>query len=100
MVLATGAAQSNHCRQTVAAAARCGLECNLVLVGPQPDRASANYFLDHLLGAQIIWTEKDFRAITLQKAFQIAQEEGKNPYLIPYGGSNALGAYAYLKAFD
>ncbi len=100
MVLTTGAAQSNHCRQTAAAAVRCGLDCTLVLVGPQPERASANLFLDHLLGARIIWTEKDLRDITLQKAFQKAQEEGKNPYLIPYGGSNALGAYAYLKAFE
>lgn len=100
MVLTTGAAQSNHCRQTAAAAARCGLDCTLVLVGPQPERASSNLFLDHLLGARIIWTEKEVRDITLQKVFQKAQEEGKNPYLIPYGGSNALGAYAYLKAFE
>jgi len=100
MVLTTGAAQSNHCRQTAAAAARCGLDCTLVLVGPQPDRVSANLFLDHLLGAHIIWTEKDLRDISLQKAFQDAQEKGKNPYLVPYGGSNALGAYAYLKAFE
>lgn len=100
MVLTTGAAQSNHCRQTAAAAARCGLDCTLVLVGPQPKRASSNLFLDHLLGARIVWTEKEVRDITLQKVFQKAQEEGKNPYLIPYGGSNALGAYAYLKAFE
>jgi D-cysteine desulfhydrase family pyridoxal phosphate-dependent enzyme len=100
MVLTTGAAQSNHCRQTAAGATRCGLDCTLVLVGPQPDRTSSNLFLDHLLGARIIWTEKDFRDIALQKAFQQAQEEGKKPYLIPYGGSNAIGAYAYLKAFE
>lgn len=100
MVLTTGAAQSNHCRQTAAAAARCGLDCTLVLVGPQPERASSNLFLDHLLGARIVWTEKEVRDITLQKVFQKAHEEGKNPYLIPYGGSNALGAYAYLKAFE
>lgn len=100
MVLTTGAAQSNHCRQTAAAAARCGLDCTLVLVGPQPKRASSNLFLDHLLGARIVWTEKEVRDITLQKVFQKAHEEGKNPYLIPYGGSNALGAYAYLKAFE
>lgn len=100
MLLTTGAAQSNHCRQTAAAAARCGLDCTLVLVGPQPERASSNLFLDHLLGARIVWTEKEVRDITLQKVFQKAHEEGKNPYLIPYGGSNALGAYAYLKAFE
>ncbi len=100
LVLTTGAAQSNHCRQTAAAAAHCGLDCTLVLVGPQPDRPSSNYFLDQLLGARLIWTEKDQRDQTLENAFDQARNEGKKPYLIPYGGSNALGAYAYLKAFE
>ena len=100
MVLTTGAAQSNHCRQTAAAAARCGLDCTLVLVGPQPDRPSSNLFLDQLLGAKIIWTEKSSRDESLKSAYQNAKEQKKNPYLIPYGGSNSLGAYAYLKAFE
>ena len=100
MVLTTGAAQSNHCRQTAAAAARCGLDCTLILVGPQPDRLNSNLFLDALLGARLIWTDKDQRDQTLQNTFNQAQVEGNKPYLIPYGGSNALGAYAYLKAFE
>jgi len=100
MVLTTGAAQSNHCRQTAGAAARCGLECTLVLTGPKPDRATANLFLDQLLGAEIIWADKTERDQILEKTFQDANINGKRPYLIPYGGSNAIGAYAYLKAFD
>jgi D-cysteine desulfhydrase family pyridoxal phosphate-dependent enzyme len=99
MVFTTGAAQSNHCRQTAAAAARCGFKCTLVLVGPQPERTSANLFLDELLGANIIWTEKSTRDQALRQAFLKAKEEGAKPYLIPYGGSNALGAYAYFQAF-
>jgi D-cysteine desulfhydrase family pyridoxal phosphate-dependent enzyme len=99
-VLTTGAAQSNHCRQTAAAAARCGLACTLVLVGPQPERSTSNLFLDQLLGAEIIWTEKDSRDQTLRNAYVSAEKKGEVPYLIPYGGSNALGAYAYLKAFE
>jgi len=99
MVLSTGAAQSNHCRQTAAAAARCGLACTLVLVGPEPEQASANLFLDKLLGAKIIWTDKISRDNTLQKAFDTAITDNKKPYLIPYGGSNAVGAYAYYQAF-
>jgi D-cysteine desulfhydrase family pyridoxal phosphate-dependent enzyme len=99
MVFTTGAAQSNHCRQTAAAAARCGFKCTLVLVGPQPERTSANLFLDELLGANIIWTEKSTRDLALRQAFLKAKEEGAKPYLIPYGGSNALGAYAYFQAF-
>jgi 1-aminocyclopropane-1-carboxylate deaminase/D-cysteine desulfhydrase-like pyridoxal-dependent ACC family enzyme len=93
-------AQSNHCRQTAAAAARCGLDCTLVLVGPEPSEPSGNYFLDQLLGAKIVWTEKSARDRTLNKEFQKAQESGAKPYLIPYGGSNALGAYAYYQAFQ
>ncbi len=99
LVLSTGAAQSNHCRQTAAAAARCGLDCTLVLVGPEPQQASANLFLDKLLGAKIIWTDKEGRDKTLQQAHDTAEESGKKPYLIPYGGSNAVGAYAYFQAF-
>ncbi len=98
-VLSTGAAQSNHCRQTAAAAARCGLTCTLVLVGPEPEQASANLFLDKILGAKIIWTEKSNRDETLQKAYDGAGAEGRKPYLIPYGGSNAVGAYGYYQAY-
>lgn len=100
MVLTAGAAQSNHCRQTAGAAARSGLECKLVLVGPKPDRATSNLFLDQLLGAEIIWTDKTNREHILEKSFQEAKNAGKRPYLIPYGGSNAIGAFAYLKAFE
>jgi D-cysteine desulfhydrase family pyridoxal phosphate-dependent enzyme len=98
-VLSTGAAQSNHCRQTAAAAARCGLACTLVLVGPEPEQASANLFLDKILGAKIIWTEKSNRDETLQKAYEGAGAEGRKPYLIPYGGSNKVGAYGYSQAY-
>ena len=100
VVFTTGAAQSNHCRQTAAAAARCGLDCTLVLVGPEPDQPSANLCLDQLMGAKILWTENNMRDRTLKEAFETAGQAGKKPYLIPYGGSNGLGAYAYLKAFE
>ena len=100
LVLTTGAAQSNHCRQTAAAAARCGLECILVLIGPEPERPSANYLLDLLFGAQIVWTQKDRRDQDLTKTFQDARDQGKKPYLIPYGGSNPIGAYAYFAAIE
>lgn len=100
LVLSTGAAQSNHCRQTAAAAARCGLNCTLVLVGPEPEMPSANYFLDLLLGANIVWTEKSSRDLTLERTFLEAGKSGLKPYLIPYGGSNAIGAYAYYQAYQ
>ena len=99
LVLTTGAGQSNHCRQTAAAAARCGLGCVLVLVGPKPEQRSANLFLDQLLGAEIIWTDLKNRDKNLQQKFSEAKAAGTNPYLIPYGGSNVVGAYAYYHAY-
>jgi D-cysteine desulfhydrase family pyridoxal phosphate-dependent enzyme len=100
LILTTGAAQSNHCRQTAAAAARSGLKCKLVLVGPAPDKRSGNLFLDELLGAEVIWTDRANRDQTLEGVFQDALEAGAKPYLIPYGGSNYLGAYAYYQAYQ
>ncbi len=98
-LVTTGAAQSNHCRQTAAAAARAGVDCTLVLVGPEPERSTANLFLDRLLGAEIRWTDLETRDQTLQKIYDELQLEGADPYLIPYGGSNAIGAYAYYQAY-
>jgi D-cysteine desulfhydrase family pyridoxal phosphate-dependent enzyme len=100
LVLTTGAAQSNHCRQTAAAASRSGLDCTLILVEPEPKTPSANLLLDQLLGANILWTEKSKRDHTLQQAYQQAKKDGRNPYLVPYGGSNHVGAYAYFVAME
>lgn len=98
-LITAGAIQSNHCRQTAAAAAKMGKNCVLVLNGTQPEEASANYMLDQLFGARVIFiAEKEQRDIILQETFDQARQEGKNPYLVPYGGSNDLGALAYARA--
>src|SRR5437764_13587262 len=49
-LVTTGAAQSNHCRQTAAAAAKAGLKCELILNGDKPALPEGNLLLDHLLG--------------------------------------------------
>src|SRR3990172_1150195 len=54
-LITTGAPQSNHARQTAAAAARAGLRCTLVLRGEPPAEATGNVLLDHLLGADVVW---------------------------------------------
>src|SRR5512144_2538452 len=51
ILISAGAIQSNHCRQTAAAAARYGFECTLVLTGDLPEQPSANLLLDRLFGA-------------------------------------------------
>jgi D-cysteine desulfhydrase family pyridoxal phosphate-dependent enzyme len=97
-VITAGAVQSNHCRQTAAAAARCHLSCVLVLYGSEPDRYTGNLLLDGLLGAELRWTRRELRDAELQNAFQEASARGKKPYLIPYGGSNPTGATGYVCA--
>jgi len=94
----TGAIQSNHCRQTAAAARRAGMECILVLTGEAPDDPEANTFLDLLLDAEIVWTTKEQRDQRLKTTTQEAEEAGRAPYLVPYGGSNPTGAAAYAYA--
>ena len=98
-LITAGAVQSNHCRQTAAAAARFGFDCILVLSGDEPQILEANTLLDHLLGAEIIWTTREKRDATLQSTFDRCWDDGRRPYLIPYGGSNATGAIAYAQAF-
>lgn len=98
VLITAGAIQSNHCRQTAAAAAKLGLECVLVLVGEPPQAPSANLLLDHLVGAQIHWTSKEKRDSTLELVYNEAKNSGRKPYLIPYGGSNPVGASAYVTA--
>jgi D-cysteine desulfhydrase family pyridoxal phosphate-dependent enzyme len=105
-LITAGALQSNHCRQTAAAAARYGFDCILVLSTPpdgdvaqiQKQPASGNLLLDRLFGAEIVWTQRDQRDQTLKQIFQDAWESGRRPYLIPYGGSNTTGAAAYVFA--
>mgnify|MGYP001038377067 FL=1 len=99
-LITTGAVQSNHCRQTAAAAALMGFDCILVLAGDQPPQLSGNLLLDHIFGAEIIWTTRAQRDATLKATFDQAWEQGRRPYLVPYGGSNPTGAAAYAFAIQ
>ena len=101
MMISAGAIQSNHCRQTAAAAARYGFECTLVLTGDMPAQPSANLLLDGLFGAKIVHvTDRKDRDRILQETFDKATAEGKKPYLVPYGGSSPTGALGYAFAME
>jgi D-cysteine desulfhydrase family pyridoxal phosphate-dependent enzyme len=94
-----GALQSNHCRQTAAAAARFGFRCILVLTGEKPEQPSANLLLDQLFAAQVVYVaEREDRDRILQETFDRAAKEGLKPYLVPYGGSSPTGALGYAFA--
>ena len=100
VLLTRGAPQSNHCRQTAAAAAHAGMACTLILSGDPPPEASANLLLDHILGAEIRWTGSNDPDAILQKAYDEKLDAGEKAFLIPYGGSSPLGASAYADAVD
>lgn len=101
MLISGGALQSNHCRQTAAAAARFGFDCTLVLNGEMPEHPSANLLLDQLFGAEIV-TIKDraYRDQVLQETYVKAVRAGKQPYLVTYGGSSPTGALGYAFAMN
>ena len=101
MLLTGGAIQSNHCRQTAAAAARHGLECTLVLNGEMPKEPSANILLDRLFGAKLVSVaDRRDRDYVLQDTFDQAVAAGMHPYFIPYGGSSSTGALGYTFAMQ
>jgi len=98
-LVTAGAAQSNHCRQTAAAAAKFGLGCVLVLNGSPPAELSANLLLDGLFGARIVWVEdrKD-RERVQEECFRDLESKGEAPYFVAYGGSSPIGALGYAFA--
>ncbi|KZN30135.1 hypothetical protein N480_04090 [Pseudoalteromonas luteoviolacea S2607] len=97
-VITAGAQQSNHCRQTAAAAAQLGLECHLLLGGIQPAQINGNLLLDKLFGAHIHWTKEHRKGEDIPSVQEALVAQGKNPYVIPYGGSNELGACGFVNA--
>ncbi|NCF66549.1 MAG: pyridoxal-phosphate dependent enzyme [Chloroflexi bacterium] len=99
-LITTGAPQSNHCRQTAAAAARLGLGCALILRGEAPSQVNGNLLLDKLLGAHIYWTGDRDAGELIQEVSSELQSVGRKPYIIPLGGSNVVGATAYILAMQ
>jgi len=97
-IITAGGPQSNHCRQTAAAAARTGLECHLVFGGSTDGPLIGNRFLDLLFGAHEHWTAKGARETRMAELAQELKSQGKKPYVIPVGGSNSIGALGYVAA--
>ncbi|HHH42381.1 MAG TPA: D-cysteine desulfhydrase family protein [Chloroflexi bacterium] len=95
-----GAAQSNHARQTAAAAARFGLACTLVLRGEEPPQAQGNLLLDRWLGAEVVWAGDAPLTERLEEVAEGLRAEGRRPYVVPYGGSNPVGATGYVAAME
>ncbi len=95
-----GSLQSNHCRQTAAAAARAGLGCSLALKGDPPAHKQGNLMLDNLLGAKVQFAQEQTRSELADQFVARLQAMGRKPYLIPLGGSNVLGTTGYVLAME
>lgn len=101
-VVTEGGIQSNHVRQTAAAAAKAGLACHLALDRSVPPldqgyEATGNLFLDRLLGAEISFcapgqTRKELST----RIVDDLRDRGERPYFIPTGGSSPIGALGYV----
>ena len=101
-LITVGAPQSNHCRLTLAAAAKEGLKCRLVLeqrvAGSYNPKATGNNFLYNLLGVEkisVVNAGDDLNAAMQAHAAEL-EAQGRKGYIIPGGGSNALGALGYV----
>jgi L-cysteate sulfo-lyase len=101
-IITQGATQSNHARQTVAIAAKMGMKCEILLEDRTGSKEgnykhSGNVFLDHLFGANVQelpgGTDMNAAMATLADTLRA---KGQKPYIIPGGGSNAIGALGYV----
>ena len=101
-IVTQGATQTNHGRQTAAIAAKLGLRCIILLesrvqTDDQDYLANGNVLLDKLYGAEL----RDYPAggdmnAAMEPVGEEIRKAGGKPYLIPGGGSNAVGALGYV----
>ena len=102
VIITQGAVQSNHARQTAAAACKMGMECELIFEQRIDDPAEAylnsgNILLDRIFGANLRDVDKgsDMDA-AMEEVAEELRRDGKTPYIIPGGGSNRIGALGYV----
>jgi D-cysteine desulfhydrase len=104
VLVTAGAIQSNHVRQTAALAARLGLGCVALLENPigTADRnylENGNRLLLDLFGTEVqLVPNLDTADQLLAETAEHLRAEGRTPYVVPIGGSNALGALGYVRA--
>jgi len=103
-VITCGGIQSNHSRATAVAAREYGLDCHLMLNTRSPENDpgfAGNLLLDRLVGAElhlISWHDYQRRDALLRDLARELEADGKRPYVVPEGGSNALGTWGYIEA--
>ena len=100
-IVTEGAAQSNHVRQTMAAARKFGLEPHAILFKPEPEDYDGNILIDMFMGTKIHWVKRDELYSERIKVMGVIRDcHGQDPYFIPMGGSNEIGLWGYIDAID
>ena len=102
IIVTQGAVQSNHVRQTAAAACKLGLDCYALLERRVPKKGddyeqTGNVLFDNIFNTHIEFRETglDMNAEALAVTDRL-RAEGRKPYFIPGGGSNKIGALGYV----
>lgn len=105
-VITCGGEQSNHCRATAIAAAELGMRSFLLLRTDNPNdppAAEANILLDRLVGADIRWVSREEYKRRVQLFVEVQGQmlaQRRKAYVIPEGGSNAVGAWGYVACIE
>lgn len=103
-VITSGGLQSNHARQTAAAAARAEMACELILTSNVPIddptyRMNGNVLLDRVLGAQLhVHPAGEDRSVLSEALADKIRASGHRPYVIPVGASYPVGSLGYVNA--
>lgn len=101
-IITCGAVQSNHCRLTLSWAVKEGMDCHLVLEerveGSYKPKGSGNNFLFNIMGVKSTKVVPGGSNMMgeMEKVAEALKAEGKKPYIIPGGASNAIGAMGYV----
>ena len=107
LCVTSGGLQTNHGRLTAAACAKLGLKCIIACMDSYDGEMTGNILLDRLMGAEVVYQppgadggypgSPSYNAF-IEQVVADAQAAGEQVYLIPGGGSNALGAMGYYEA--
>ncbi|MBV1909953.1 MAG: D-cysteine desulfhydrase family protein [Kangiellaceae bacterium] len=105
VLVTAGVIQSNSVRQVAATAAKVGIDCHFAMITDRVDKVDTDYnhtgniFLDQLYGATFeeISVNED-KDVVLEYISTRLKQQGKSPYIVPYGCANLLGAIGYLNA--
>jgi len=102
-LMTCGGAQSNHARATALAAAKAGFKSHLVLREPASGDIDGNLFIDRLVGAEVTFiASQEYEQVddVMHRLAEDYAQKGIKAYVIPEGGSTALGALGYVVAIE